>query len=153
MDITDHWIDLMWKPILTFSNSGVTKINCCPKLIVLISQPQCPLTFLNHIALILRLLHMCVSHLVVFNSETSWTVAHQAPLFIQFSREHWSVLPFPSQEMFPTQGLNPGLLCCRQTLYHLSHQGSPIISFSYGLFIFLISNWSGLAFREFKAFC
>ena len=23
------------------------------------------------------------------------------------------------------QGLNPGLLHCRQTLYHLSHQGSP----------------------------
>ena len=26
---------------------------------------------------------------------------------------------------FPTQGSNPGLLHCRQTLYHLSHQGSP----------------------------
>ena len=26
--------------------------------------------------------------------------------------------------IFPTQGSNPGLLCCRQTLYHLSHQGS-----------------------------
>ena len=24
----------------------------------------------------------------------------------------------------PTQGLNLGLLYCRQTLYHLSHQGS-----------------------------
>ena len=30
------------------------------------------------------------------------------------------------QEIFPTQGLNPGLLHCRQTLYHLSHQGSPL---------------------------
>ena len=27
------------------------------------------------------------------------------------------------QEIFPTQGLNPGLPHCRQTLYHLSHQG------------------------------
>ena len=27
---------------------------------------------------------------------------------------------------FLTQGLNPGLLHCRQTLYHLSHQGSPL---------------------------
>ena len=26
--------------------------------------------------------------------------------------------------IFPTQGLNPGLLHCRQVLYHLSHQGS-----------------------------
>ena len=32
---------------------------------------------------------------------------------------------FLLQEIFPTQGLNPGLLHCRQTLYHLSHQGSP----------------------------
>ena len=29
------------------------------------------------------------------------------------------------QGIFPTQGLNPGLLCCRQILYHLSHQGNP----------------------------
>ena len=29
------------------------------------------------------------------------------------------------QGIFPTQGLNPGLLHCRQILYHLSHQGSP----------------------------
>ena len=27
------------------------------------------------------------------------------------------------QEIFPTQGLNTGLLHCRQILYHLSHQG------------------------------
>ena len=25
-----------------------------------------------------------------------------------------------------TQGLNPGLLHCRQILYHLNHEGSPI---------------------------
>ena len=29
------------------------------------------------------------------------------------------------QGIFPTQGSNPGLLHCRQTVYHLSHQGSP----------------------------
>ena len=29
------------------------------------------------------------------------------------------------QGIFTTQGLNPGLLHCRQILYHLSHQGSP----------------------------
>ena len=32
---------------------------------------------------------------------------------------------FLLQRIFPTQGWNPGLLHCRQTLYHLSHQGSP----------------------------
>ena len=29
------------------------------------------------------------------------------------------------QGIFPTQGLNPGLLCCRQMLYRLSYKGSP----------------------------
>ena len=29
------------------------------------------------------------------------------------------------QRIFPTQGSNPGLVHCRQILYHLSHQGSP----------------------------
>ena len=32
---------------------------------------------------------------------------------------------FLLQEIFPTQRLNPDLPHCRQTLYHLSHQGSP----------------------------
>ena len=33
---------------------------------------------------------------------------------------------FLLQGIFPTQGSNPGLLHCRQILYHLSHQGSPV---------------------------
>ena len=32
---------------------------------------------------------------------------------------------FLLQGIFPTQGSDPGLPHCRQTLYHLSHQGSP----------------------------
>ena len=31
------------------------------------------------------------------------------------------------QEIFATQGSNPGLLHCRRILYHLSHKGSPRI--------------------------
>ena len=34
---------------------------------------------------------------------------------------------FLLQGIFPTQGWNTGLPHCRQTLYHLSHQGSPYI--------------------------
>ena len=42
-----------------------------------------------------------------------------------FSRqEYGSRLPFPSPGNFPTQGSNPGLPHCRQTLYRLRHQGS-----------------------------
>ena len=56
---------------------------------------------------------------------TPWTVAHHAPHSVGFSRhEYWSGLPFLSPECLPTQGLNPGLPHCRQTLYHLNHQGS-----------------------------
>ena len=58
----------------------------------------------------------------------SWTEAHQAPLSMGFSRqEYWSGLSCPPPEIFPTQGSNPGLLHCKQILYHLSHQGKVSI--------------------------
>ena len=41
---------------------------------------------------------------------------------------------FLLQCIFPTQWLNLGLLNCRQTLYHLSHQGSPKDCFGVCLF-------------------
>ena len=42
-------------------------------------------------------------------------------------QEYWSGVGWHSllQRIFLTQGLNPGLLHCRQILYHLSHQGNP----------------------------
>ena len=52
---------------------------------------------------------------------TPLSVAREAPLSMGFSRqEYWSGI----QGIFPTQGLNMGLLLCKQILYHLSHQGS-----------------------------
>ena len=40
----------------------------------------------------------CVSGSVMSDSATPWTVAHQAPLSLKFSRqEYWSGLPFPFQ--------------------------------------------------------
>ena len=69
-----------------------------------------------------------LSHVWLF--ETPWTVAHQAPPSMELSRqEYWSGLPFPSPGDLPdpgSQGSDPGLPHCRQTLYHLSHQGIPI---------------------------
>ena len=39
---------------------------------------------------------------------TPWTVAHQAPLSIGFSRqEYWSGLPFPSPWDLPDPGIKP----------------------------------------------
>ena len=54
------------------------------------------------------------------------TVAHQAPWFMGFSRqESWSEVPLPSPGDLPDPGSHLGLLHCRQTLYHRSHQGKP----------------------------
>ena len=40
---------------------------------------------------------------------TPWTIAHQAPPFMEFSRqEYWSGLPFPSPEDLPDPGIEPG---------------------------------------------
>ena len=39
---------------------------------------------------------------------TPWTVAHQVPLSVRFSRhEYWSGLPFPSPRDFPDPGIEP----------------------------------------------
>ena len=60
---------------------------------------------------------------------TPWTVANQASLAMEFSRqEYWSGLPCLLQGIFPIQGLNLGLLHHRQILYCLSHQWGPISS-------------------------
>ena len=39
---------------------------------------------------------------------TPWTVARQAPLSMEFSRqEHWSGLPFPPPRDLPNPGIEP----------------------------------------------
>ena len=51
---------------------------------------------------------MCVnfSHVRVF--VTPWTIAHKAPLSMEFSKqEYWSELPFPSPEDLPNPGIKP----------------------------------------------
>ena len=51
-----------------------------------------------------------------------WTVDHQVPLSMGFSRqEYWSGLPCSSPGDFPDPGIEPH---CRRILYCLSHQGS-----------------------------
>ncbi|CAI9161500.1 unnamed protein product [Rangifer tarandus platyrhynchus] len=47
-------------------------------------------------------------HSVMSDSATPWTVANQAPLFMEFSRqEYWSGLPFPSPGDLPDPGIEP----------------------------------------------
>ena len=57
----------------------------------------------------------------VSNTATPWTVAHQAPLPMEFSRQDYLRVGNHCllQGIFLIQGLNIGLLYCRQILYHL----------------------------------
>ena len=71
-----------------------------------------------------QLLTTCnrVSHSVTSDSVTPWTVASQAPLSMDFSIPEWKnngvTCQSLLQRIFPTQGLNPHPLHCRQILYH-----------------------------------
>ena len=59
---------------------------------------------------------------------TLWTVAHQAPLSMGFSKqEYWSGLPFPSPGALPNSGIKPGSPTLQVDSLLLSHQGSPAV--------------------------
>ena len=63
---------------------------------------------IEHNQAILMIMHNCC--LVAQSRLTllSWTVAHQAPLSVEFSRqEYWSGLPFSSPEDLPDPGIKP----------------------------------------------
>ena len=64
---------------------------------------------------------MCVlRHVQLF--ATPWTVAHQAPLPMGFSRqEYWSRLPFPPPGDFLDPGIKPGSLVS-PALAEVSHR-------------------------------
>ena len=56
---------------------------------------------------------------------TPWTVAHQAPLSMGFSRqEYWSGVPFPSPGDLPDPGIEPVSLALQAISLPLSHQGN-----------------------------
>ena len=68
-----------------------------------------------------------LSHVQLFL--TPWTVARKAPLSMRHSPGKNTGVGYHAllQEIFSTQGENPGLPQCRQILYHLNYQGSPRI--------------------------
>ena len=57
-------------------------------------------------------MHLCAQSLSrVQLFMTPWTVAHQASLSIEFSRQEcWSELPFPIPEDLPDPGIKPASL-------------------------------------------
>ena len=87
---------------------------------------------------------------------TPWTVAHQPPLSMDFSRQECrSGFPFPSPGNLPNPGLNLDLPHCRQILYCLCHQGSRVYSTAYPsnfpwiLNRHIIPKWNSLHFLNF----
>ena len=69
---------------------------------------------------------MCVSRSVVSNSAIPWTIACQAPLSIEFSRqEYWNGLPSSSPGGLLDPGIEPRSPALQAILYHLSYQRSP----------------------------
>ena len=118
---------------------------------VFVSLPACPSHFLwlcpekfifqdsSHVSLLLwRLLRsvfldhpLCVC-MCVWVAQLCPTLCNSMDYSLPGSSVHgvlqarileWVAIPF-SSKVFPTQGLNLGLLHYRQILYHLSHQGS-----------------------------
>ena len=66
-----------------------------------------------------------------------WANANKALILFDAAYEAFIRTPGIPHSIYecqgPTQGLNPGLLHCRQMLYCLSHQGSPSVSISEGI--------------------
>ena len=75
-------------------------------------------------------------------SRTPWTVAYQAPLSMEFSRqEYWSRQPFPSPWDLPNPGTKPMSPALQANSLLLSHQGIVITLCNYlfsQLFLFSI---------------
>ena len=71
-----------------------------------------------------------------------------------FSRpEYWSGSLSLLQEIFPTQGLNPGLPHCRRILYRLSHQGKPQSSLHAEVSLVLVGCFLVLVSIRVVGFC
>ena len=63
---------------------------------------------------------------------TPWTVAHQAPLSMGFSRqEYWSGLPFPPPEDLPDPGIKPASLELAGRFFITELKGRPILLIQY----------------------
>ena len=65
------------------------------------------------------------THSSILAWKTPWTIARQAPLWDSPGKNAGVGCHVLVQGIFPIQESNPGLLHCRQILYHLSYKGSP----------------------------
>ena len=72
----------------------------------IIADGDCSHEIKRHLLLGRKVKVKLLSHVRLF--ATPWTIAHQAPPSMGFSRqEYWSGLPFPSPEDLPNPGIEP----------------------------------------------
>ena len=73
---------------------------------------------------------------------TPWTVAHQTPLSMEFSRqEYWSGLPFPSLGHLPDPGIEPtslASLALAGRFFTSAPPGKPCITDNYIIIYYII---------------
>ena len=65
---------------------------------------------------------------------TPWTIAHQVPPSMGFSRQgYWSGLPFPSPEDLPDPGIKPESPALQADALPSEPPGKPPLGDTYGL--------------------
>ena len=70
---------------------------------------------------------------------TPWTVAHQGPPSMGFSRqEYWSALPFPPPGDLPDPGIEPGSPALQADALRSEPPGKPLVSVYMLMFIIII---------------
>ena len=70
-----------------------------------------------------------VSVLVMSDSATPWTIAYQASLSMEFSRqEYWSGLPCPLQGDLPNPGIKPRSLALQADSLPSEPPGKPVLN-------------------------
>ena len=76
-----------------------------------------------------------LSHVQLFG--TPWTIAHQAPPSMGFSRqEYWSGLPFPSPGDLPDPGIEPKSPTLQADTLTSAPPGKPLLSLKSGQLYF-----------------
>ena len=106
------WGFLKGKPSVTGTNVSLLEIESLKTLLgsfsYRVQAKACKNGVLCHWDSLSLLLWLCS---VMFDSAIPWTVAHQVPLSVEFSRqENWSGFLFPTPVHLPNSGIKPGSL-------------------------------------------
>ena len=117
------------------AGSLICELNLMPapqvSTLILANEPF----FTLNLELLYEYVLSCVSH--VWRFVTPWTLAHQAPLSMGFSRqEYWSGLPGPPPGNFPYPGIEPTFPALTEDTLPPASPGKPL--YVAGTLIFVV---------------